>query len=158
MTLWSWSRVYGAPMSNVVKPQAVPAINRLANECIERFFDVIDRSGPSRALNHGYLTVNNLTNVQPWSSLLASNTPGALPRSIPVFLAQGLKDMLVRPAVTENYMHRLCQAGSAVQWYPVPGSGHLFVARDSANAAVEWMAARFQGLPAPSNCNVQPER
>jgi acetyl esterase/lipase len=152
MTLWSWSRVYGAPSSKVVTPQAMLAVDRLANECIERFFDAIERRGPSRGLDQSYLTVNNLSDVEPWSGLLASNTPGTLPPSIPIFLAQGMKDTLVRPAVTENYMRSLCQAGSAVQWHPVPNSGHLFVARDSAGAAIDWMAARFGGLPAPSNC------
>jgi acetyl esterase/lipase len=152
MTLWSWSRVYGAPIANVVSPQAMPAVDRLANGCIERFFDAIDRRGPSRELTQSFLTVSNLSDAKPWGGLLASNTPGTLPPSIPVFLAQGMKDTLVRPAVTENYMQGLCKAGSAVEWYPVPGSGHLFVARDSAGAAVDWIAARFAGSPAPSNC------
>jgi alpha-beta hydrolase superfamily lysophospholipase len=31
VTLWSWSRVYGAPLANVVTPQADPVIDRLAN-------------------------------------------------------------------------------------------------------------------------------
>src|SRR6202789_2166244 len=70
MTLWSWSRVYGAPISNVVTPQAMPAVDRLANECIERFFDAIERRGPSRELNQSYLTVNNFTDLEPWSGLL----------------------------------------------------------------------------------------
>jgi acetyl esterase/lipase len=154
MTLWSWSRVYGAPISNVVSPQAMPAVDQLANGCIERFFDAIDRRGPARELTQNFLTVNNLSDAKPWDGLLASNTPGTLPPSIPVFLAQGMKDTLVRPAVTKNYMQSLCKAGSAVEWYPVPGSGHLFVARDSAGAAVDWIAARFAGSPpAPSNCD-----
>jgi acetyl esterase/lipase len=154
MTLWSWSRVYGAPISNVVTPQAIPEVNQLANECIERFFDVIERRGPSRKLNQSYLTVNNLSAVEPWSRLLESNTPGTLPPAIPVFLAQGMKDTLVRPAVTEQYMQSLCKAGSSVLWHAVPGSGHLFVARDSAGAAIAWVAARFAGSPVPSSCDV----
>ena len=42
MTLWSWARVYGAPIDNVVEPAAMPAVNRLAGECIE--FDFRSRS------------------------------------------------------------------------------------------------------------------
>src|SRR6202012_1028455 len=49
MTLWSWSRIYSAPIDNVVTPEAIPTIDRLAGECIERFFDVIERRGPYRA-------------------------------------------------------------------------------------------------------------
>ncbi len=35
MTLWSWSRVYGAPMERVVTPGAVRVVDSLAGECIE---------------------------------------------------------------------------------------------------------------------------
>jgi acetyl esterase/lipase len=152
MTLWSWSRVYGAPITNVVTTQAMPAVDQLGGECIERFFDVIERRGPSKGLDQSFLTVNNISDVEPWRGLLASNTPGTLPPSVPVFLAQGMKDTLVRPAVTENYMQSLCKAGSAVQWHPVPDAGHLFVARDSAAAAIDWIAERFVGAPAPIDC------
>jgi len=152
MTLWSWSRVYGAPISKAVTPQAMPAVDQLANECIERFFDVIERRGPSKKLDQSFLMVGNLSDLEPWRDLLASNTPGQLPPSIPVFLAQGMKDTLVRPAVTESYMQGLCKTGSTVQWHPVPGAGHLFVARDSAGAAIDWIGGRFAGSPAPSDC------
>lgn len=153
MTLWSWSRVYGAPISTVVTPQAMPAVDQLAGECIERFFDVIERRGPSKELDQSFLAVNNISDVEPWSGLLASNTPGTLPPSVPVFLAQGMKDTLVRPAVTESYMQGLCKVGSVVQWHPVPNAGHLFVARDSAGAAIDWIAERFARAPAPNDCN-----
>ena len=35
MTLWSWQRVFDAPMAKVVEPDAIPAVNRLAEACIE---------------------------------------------------------------------------------------------------------------------------
>ncbi len=35
MTLWSWARVFGAPIDRVVDPAAIPTINLLADECIE---------------------------------------------------------------------------------------------------------------------------
>ncbi len=35
MTLWSWDRVFGAQIGRVVTPQAIPAVNRLAEACIE---------------------------------------------------------------------------------------------------------------------------
>ncbi len=152
MTLWSWSRVYGTPISQVVTPQAMPAIDQLASGCIERYFDVLERRAPSKELQQSFLRINNFTDLEPWQSLLASNTPTALPPSIPIFLAQGMKDALVPPAITERYMQDLCKAGSAVQWYPVANSGHLFVARDSAGAAINWIEGRFAGAAPPSNC------
>jgi acetyl esterase/lipase len=153
MTLWSWSRVYGAPLTNVVTPAAIPVINQLAGECIERFFDVLIRRGPSRALDRSFLKVDNVSEVAPWNGLLADNTPGTLSAVIPIFLAQGMKDPLVLPQITLAYMAKLCKAGSAVQLYSMPGVGHLFAGRDSAPSAIDWIADRFAGSAAPSNCN-----
>lgn len=152
MTLWSWSRIYGAPISDVVTAKAMPAVDDLADKCIERYFDVIERRAPSKELSQSFLKVDNISDIEPWRDLLLSNTPGTLPPAIPVFLAQGMKDTLVLPSVTKNYMQELCKAGSAVEWHPVPGAGHLFVARDSAGAAIDWISDRFAGKSAPNDC------
>jgi hypothetical protein len=37
----------------------------------------------------------------------------------------------------------------------MPGVGHGFIARDSAAAAIDWMADRFAGLRAPNDCGTQ---
>jgi pimeloyl-ACP methyl ester carboxylesterase len=88
--------------------------------------------------------------------LLDENSPGPLPRDIPVFLAQGSADGLVRPSVTEAYRTRLCRNGSRVEFVLLPGVGHAFIARDLAGEAIAWMADRFAGLPAPTNCAASP--
>jgi acetyl esterase/lipase len=157
MTLWSWSRVYGAPITRVVTPEALPVIEELAQDCIERFFDVFIRRGPSRALDRSFLRVQIFADAEPWRTLLAQNTPGVLPSAIPIFLAQGDADDLVRPPVTWDYMARLCRAGDVVQLYRMPKVNHLYAGRDSAPAAIEWMTDHFRGAPAPTSCNVSRE-
>jgi acetyl esterase/lipase len=156
MTLWSWARVYGAPMDKVVSPQAEPVINRLTKLCIERWFDVFTRRGPTLALEKSFLRVNNLAEEDPWRRLLEENSPGPLPADIPVFLAQGSADTLVPPSVTEAYRARLCRNGNRVEFVLLPRVGHAFIARDAAGAAVAWMAGRFAGEPAPTNCGASP--
>jgi len=152
MTLWSWSRVYGAPIDNVVVPEAMPTVDRLSNECIESIFDILERRQTEKPLEQQFLSVPNIAAVQPWRSLAMRNTPGTLPPQIPLFLAQGTTDNIVRPEVTRAYMQRQCKAGGKVAMMWVPGVGHGFVARDSADAAVAWMMDRFAGRPAPSDC------
>ncbi len=152
MTLWSWSRVYGAPLAEVVAPGGLAAIDRLAGLCIERWFDVFTRRGPSQTLQKDFLTVDNLPQREPWRHLLAENSPAALAPNIPVFLAQGSADHLVSPEITGAYRKRLCQAGDRVNYVLVNGVGHAFIARDEAGQAVDWMAERFAGAPAPDNC------
>ena len=152
MTLWSWSRIYDAPMDKIVMPQAIPAIDQLAGECIERFFDVFARRGPTRALARGFLRNDDFANEEPWRALLTANSPGALPPDVPLFLAQGTADDLVVPSITLAYRNSLCRAGDAVDLQMLPGVGHLSAARDSATAAIAWIADRFNRLPPPSNC------
>jgi acetyl esterase/lipase len=152
MTLWSWSRVYGAPIDNVVLPKAMPTVDRLSNECIESIFDILERRQTEKPLEQQFLSVPNIATVQPWRSLAMRNTPGTLSPQIPLFLAQGTTDNIVRPEVTRGYMQRQCKAGGKVTMMWVPGVGHGVVARDSADAAVAWMMDRFAGRPAPSDC------
>jgi acetyl esterase/lipase len=153
MTLWSWSRIYNVPISQVLTPEAASTVDRLASECIERWFDIFIRRSPTVALKKSFLRVHDLAAIEPWHQLLVQNTPGALPPGVPVFVAQGSSDRLVQPAVTAAYVHALCRDGSKVEFDLLPGVGHAFIARDSANAAIAWITARFDGKPAPTDCN-----
>jgi len=49
-------------------------------------------------------------------------------------------------------MRRLCRDGSSVRMIVLPGVGHGVLGRDSASAAVAWIADRFAGIAAPSDC------
>src|SRR3984893_12125051 len=55
MTLWSWQRVFGANMDKVVDRRAVPAIDRLAEECIEGPFDLRRRQLTEQPLEQYFL-------------------------------------------------------------------------------------------------------
>jgi len=152
MTLWSWSRVYDAPLAKVVAPAAIPVIDRLAGECIESAYDLYVRSHTERPLEQHFLTVSDLVTTQPWASLIALNTPGTLPPNVPVFIAQGTADHIVLPRITMDYVRRLCAAGSRVTVDELPGVGHGLAAMHSARTAVDWIGDRFAGRPAPNDC------
>jgi acetyl esterase/lipase len=152
MTVWSWARVFRAPIDSVIAPAAMPTVNLLATECIESLFDILARNKTSEPLAQEFLAVKNPAALEPWRSLLVRNSPGVLPTSIPVFLAQGSTDGLVRPQVTMDYMHRLCEAGSRVRMLIMPNVNHGLAGRDSAGAVVGWIGDRFAGRAAPSDC------
>jgi pimeloyl-ACP methyl ester carboxylesterase len=152
MTLWSWHRVYAAPIDDIVDPRAMPVIDRLAGECIEGPFDLMQRQRTGKPLEQHFLTVQGPAKIEPWHSLLEKNTPGALPPDIPVFLAQGANDQIVRPEVTREYMNKLCAAGSKVRMITLPNIGHARAAQASAISAVDWMTDRFAGQTAPNDC------
>lgn len=153
MTLWSWHRVYDASLSQMVDSQAMPTIDRLSRECIEGPFDLIERQRTEAPLQQHFLKVQKPSDVEPWSSLLKTNSTGLLPTNIPVFLAQGTIDQIIRPEVTQNYMKQLCQAGSKVKLVMLPNIGHGRAAQASTMDVVRWISDRFAGDAAPSDCS-----
>ena len=152
MTMWSWARVFNAPINEVVEPVAMTTVDALANQCIEGAFDLYIRQKMSAPLAQTFLSVKNPATIEPWKSLLVQNTVGVLPNGIPLFLSQGLSDGLVRPAVTQAYRDRLCKVGSKAKLLLMPGVGHGSIGYDSADAAADWMADRFQGNTPPDDC------
>jgi pimeloyl-ACP methyl ester carboxylesterase len=153
MTLWSWQRVFGANMDKVVDRRALPAINQLAKECIEGPFDIKTRQRTEQPLEQYFLTTRHPSDVEPWHTLLAQNSPGTLPTEIPVFLAQGTDDVIIRPKVTQDYAAALCGAGSKVRILSMPNIGHGRAAQASTEAMLDWTSDRFAGKTAPDDCS-----
>ena len=153
MTLWSWQRVFDANMDKVIDPRAKPAIDRLAQECIEGPFDLRSRQLTEQPLEQYFLTTKHPSDVEPWHTLLAENSPGALPPEIPVFLAQGTNDVIIHPDVTNAYEDKLCKGGSKVHMLSMPNIGHGRAAQVSTPAMLEWTSDRFTGTPAPDDCS-----
>jgi hypothetical protein len=56
MTVWSWSRVYGAPVDGIVASSAISTIDRLAEECIGSPFDIFRRGGTAASLAEEFPT------------------------------------------------------------------------------------------------------
>ncbi len=152
MTLWSWQRVFDAKIDKVVDPRAIPAIDQLAQECIEGPFDLRRRQLTEQPLEQYFLTTKHPSDVEPWHTLLAENSPGPLPPEIPIFLAQGIDDVIIHPKVTQDYAAKLCRAGSKVRLLSMPNIGHGRAAQASTQDMLEWTSDRFAGKPAPDDC------
>lgn len=152
MTLWSWSRVFDAPIQDVVLSDEMPTASRLGEQCIETPFENLTAAMIEIPLQKKFLAVPDITRVEPWRSIMLRNTPGPLRRGLPLLMIQGSADTIVEPAVTEAYVERQCKAGGPVRFMLMPGIGHDPIARDMAPAAVQWMADRFAGAPPPDDC------
>lgn len=151
MAVLSWTRVFGFSLATFVEKQTIPRFEALASDCIETIADFIKESDDQKALARSFLKVDPLATPE-LRAIMLQNTPGALPSRLPVFLAQGTADDLVRPAITGAYMSTLCGAGVSVKLHTMPGGGHMWAGRDSASAAVTWIGQRFKGRAAPSDC------
>jgi acetyl esterase/lipase len=149
--LWSWQRVFDAPMSQVLVPGALPTVEKLAQKCVRDAREGGVALYEAMPLKDGFL-VGKLAAREPWGAIMRENTPGASPIAVPVFISQGTADEVVRPQVTAAYGGRLCAQGTPVRFQSVQDGEHIRVAFQTAKDAVAWMADRFEGKPPPDEC------
>lgn len=70
----------------------------------------------------------------------------------PVYLYHSVFDELIPFAGAQKLRDTWCQGGTKVTFYADPLSEHVVLAVSGAPAAVAFLAGRFNGAPAPSNC------
>jgi len=98
----------------------------------------------------GHYVRSDPATTEPWASLLRENTPGSVRLPVPLFVAQGEADTLVRPETTAAFVARECALGTAVTSLTIPGADHGFVADDALSTLIPWFAA-LPGSPR-GNC------
>ena len=149
----SWSNHYGAPLRTLGGPRTQGIITRVAqNNCVEL------QGRPRLSTIAGILTLQrNLRNtdlgaIEPWASLARRNSPATRAFGVPLLIAQNPKDELVAVTVTATHARRLCRSGARVRYVTINGAGHATSAKDSAATTLAWIADRFAGRRAPSDC------
>jgi len=86
---------------------------------------------------------------------LARNQPGKRPTYGPLFLVGGGDDILFTESAGRKIFQRLCSGGGRNQRNVYPGLGHDPLVYGSLRDQLDWIAARFAGKPAPSNCSTR---
>ncbi|HYG28378.1 MAG TPA: alpha/beta fold hydrolase, partial [Caulobacteraceae bacterium] len=151
--LASWSKLYGLPLEGVIDPRVRLVVNNIGRSCNMTFAQGMRLLFAEQAYEReGFFKEDvDFTTIAAWKSLLAKNSPGPTPAGIPVFLAQGRSDNIVRPEVTQAYAAKLCARGTRVTLVPIKG-GHNETGPLAAAPMVEWLGNRFAGRAAPSDC------
>jgi acetyl esterase/lipase/uncharacterized membrane protein HdeD (DUF308 family) len=149
--LSSWRDVYGAELDGIVDEQAIPVIDRLAEQCIQDQNQMIALFPEAELLKIRFLDASPW-DVEPWSVIIADNTPGAGSIDAPVLIAQGADDPLVVPPVQQAFVDGWCGRGQPIEYRVVEGVGHLDAGRSTASEVAVWAAARFAGEPWTATC------
>jgi acetyl esterase/lipase len=152
MALLSWSQVLDVGLGTILAESSRPSFERVAHDCIQSIAQMLKIEQDSKVLTPAFLTANP-TKVEPWMSIMERNSPGGAAAGAPVFIAQGTADDIVRPAITRRFADQLCASGAKVHMVLLEGVSHSFAGEDGALAAIRWMADRFAGRRAPSDCN-----
>ena len=71
---------------------------------------------------------------------------------VPLDIAQGTSDELVKPQVTLDYVRAACRQGVAVNYVTLKGKGHGGSITAATPDAVNWLSARLAGSPSRGNC------
>ena len=149
----SWSRHYGAPMTDLGSRSVQNVMTRLAdNNCVE--FHAKPKLGTIIGIVIAQRAIRNLdlSAKQPWGRVMRENTRSPARIPLPALIATGTGVVVVAPAVVRDFARRACRNGKTVRYISVQGGEHATVARTEAQATLDWIDARFAGRPAPSNC------
>ncbi|WP_373863365.1 lipase family protein [Rhodococcus marinonascens] len=68
----------------------------------------------------------------------------------PMLVVVGERDNLILPQWTSNAVNKACALGDVIEFESHPAEGHAD--RRAVPGAVQWIADRFSGVPAPDNC------
>ncbi|WP_338888162.1 lipase family protein [Rhodococcus sovatensis] len=137
------------PISEQLNPLGQQMAAELQNACTNDIIAV--GAGKSAMMVAGSL---NLMDSPEMVAAVNENSvelyPG-VPKA-PFFEWHSPTDMLIPVSSITNTLGRYCAAGVAVTEVLVPSNDHLTAAVLGLPQALEWIDARFKGVPAPSNC------
>lgn len=150
-TAESWSKVYGADIATIADRTTRGVIERATSACEG---DRLSAGALLRVLRLRLRLGNlDLSGHAPWDALMARNSLSALDAgSPPLLIVQSDGDKLVTSPVTRGFFERSCQRGAVARYVALADTGHATTAIASANDAIGWIAQRFSGQPAQSDC------
>jgi len=151
LAMWSWNKVFDAPLSPLLDAPAIAAVDRIADDCMEDILQGIVLMEREKAIDRDFIH-GDLTEAEPWRTLLQRNTPDAKAAGAPLFIAQGSADPVVRPEVTRDFAEAACRSGHSVQFLVGKGLDHMRILSRATSSAVQWISDRFTRSPAPTDC------
>ena len=126
----------GAELDEILTPEAVAAVPRLADLCVSGQNDELHEM--ARPLVGGFLA-GDLETTEPWADLLAENTPGTERLEVPIYVAHGATDTLIRPELTAAFVARQQALGTNVTSQVIPDTGHALVAARAMATMLPWL-------------------
>jgi alpha-beta hydrolase superfamily lysophospholipase len=148
----AYSEVYasrGADLDTILTPAGVKATPSMTALCLLGQNSAIHKI--ARPLVGAYFS-GDPTTVEPWATLLTENSPGAVPLTVPLLIAQGQTDALVDPTTTLAFADHECAIGTRVSYLSLPDTGHSLVALRAVPRLLPWFEAVRKGEAVDSHC------
>jgi len=147
-----WTHTYrGLSPGDILEPGTRPLVEQLSRGCVEDTGQgLVDLPGVV-LLHHRFLSSNPST-TPGWSRELIANDPVPELQAVPMLVAQGLSDKLVRPGTTEAFVATACTRGARIQFDEYPGVGHFAVRTAALPQTLRWIRSRLAGTAVPTGC------
>ncbi|WP_329485916.1 lipase family protein [Kitasatospora sp. NBC_01246] len=137
--------------TDVLQPAGLQALEGDGVACIEHFADVIQNNvADNHQLDTLFKPLRDVPEV--WSRRFYENTPGYAATVAPVLVMQGTADTVINPHSTEQYIKRACGFSRPVEYSTYQGATHNTIPFEAQQEYLTWIADRFAGNAAPSNC------
>lgn len=149
----AYSRFYpDIKFEQAIRPKALAGANEIAGLCSfqdsARIAEIVTAiGGPSLALDTD----------QALAARLAENKADKK-IDVPVLVAQGLTDVVVLPAFTDEYIAERCAAGQPIAYLKIAGRDHSGIVQPDSplgQPLISWTAARFAGKAAAKECSTE---
>ena len=135
-------------LSDILSPQALAALPELQARCV----DELMRNSSWVSFTPASIFRSGV-DLQPLMRDFIANEPGLQRIAVPLLLLQGSADPMVQPDATSSLQFELCQRPVKLLYRELPGENHSTVLAASLDQVEAWLADRFAGKPAPSNCS-----
>ncbi len=132
-------------LADYASPAGLAVLHQARTECTDAI------TAGVLGVGAGFFTHDPRT-TEPARSIMLANDVGKVAAPSPVFLIQGLDDVIVSPLRTADLFARMCDAGQITQYLTVPGADHGNVTQMAIDQIEPWLAARLDGEPAENDC------
>ena len=135
----AYAQVYadrGATLDGILTPAAQAVVPEMNQLCLLSDMTQLHRIGQPVV---GHFVTADPAAVEPWASILAENSAGGEGFSAPLFVAQGMKDTLVLPAATEQFVGNERTLGVDVEFHSINDADHGTVAYLALPALMAWL-------------------
>lgn len=119
--------------------------------CLTSFDGVKTLVGTSFHRIDDYVTTNPLTTAK-WKARLEENRLGKVKPAAPIFQYHALADEMVAYGQAATLRRDWCNRGANVTWATFPVAEHVLGIVQGQGPALDFLTARFAGIPAVSNC------
>ncbi|QMU76659.1 hypothetical protein GXW83_13795 [Streptacidiphilus sp. PB12-B1b] len=137
--------------TDVLKPAGLQALKGDGTACLEHFADVVQSNvADVHKLHTLFKPVRDVPEA--WTRRFQENTAGYATTVAPVLVMQGTADTVINPHSTTQYVKRACTFRQPVEYTTYKGATHNTIPFTAQQEYVSWIAERFAGRAAPSNC------